>query len=85
MIPAGLDAGSREDEAPLRVRAGEELVLPVSVQPPARLVVIADRADGSSAQVFPASGTAPALDGPHDFVDRTFFGAFEEEVFEEVR
>jgi hypothetical protein len=46
-----------------RVRSGEALVLRVSVPAPARVLVIGERPDGSSAQIFPASGSPPALVG----------------------
>ncbi len=59
--PAELELEAHGDEAPLQLRAGQELSLRVSVRAPARVLLIAGRPDGSSAQVFPASGDPPAL------------------------
>lgn len=61
VVRAGLELEAHEAEAPFPVRPGKGLRLRLSVQAPARLLVIAERSDGSSTQVFPASGSPPAL------------------------
>jgi len=60
-VPAGLELEARGAEGLLRVEPREELALRVSVRAPARVLLIAERPDGSSAQVFPATGDPPAL------------------------
>jgi len=60
-IPASLELEPPGDEVPARVAPGEELRLRVSVRAPARVLLIAERPDGSSAQVLPPSGQPPAL------------------------
>jgi hypothetical protein len=60
-VPASLELERAVAGQPPNVQPGEALVLRASLQGPARVLLIAEREDGSAVQIYPRAGEPPAV------------------------